>query len=257
MSTAPTIRARMQRRILVNYRVEAEALASFLPPPFRPVLVGDHGVAGICLIRLGAVRPVGMPPALGLTSENAAHRVAVEWDTPDGPTTGVYIPRRDSSSRLAVLLGGRAFPGLHHRAQFRVEEGNGGYRVEMASRDGEVQLAVAAHPVEEIMSGSVLGSLEEASAFFRSAPLGYSATTKEGAFDGVELTTDHWSISPLHLDQVRSSFFDDPVRFGRGAAVPDSAFLMSDLDTTWRAWPTLRASAGGPTAPSEAEPARP
>ena len=39
--------------------------------------------------------------------ENAAHRIAVEWD--DGGTirTGVYIPRRDSSSYLNVLAGGR------------------------------------------------------------------------------------------------------------------------------------------------------
>ena len=105
----PTLAAAIQRRILVNYRVESDVLASLLPPPFRPVVVSGYGVAGICLIRLGAVRPAGIPRALGVTTENAAHRVAVEWDTADGPVTGVYIPRRDTSSRLAVALGGRAF----------------------------------------------------------------------------------------------------------------------------------------------------
>ena len=76
---SPAIKATMQRRILVNYRVEPDALGSVLPPPLRPARVGGYGVTGICLIRLGGIRPAGMPAALGVTSENAAHRIAVEW----------------------------------------------------------------------------------------------------------------------------------------------------------------------------------
>ncbi|HEV2242894.1 MAG TPA: DUF2071 domain-containing protein, partial [Streptosporangiaceae bacterium] len=72
---APAVRAVMERRLLVNYRVDPELLAALLPAPFRPVLVGGYGVAGICLIRLGQVRPEGVPARAGLTSENAAHRV--------------------------------------------------------------------------------------------------------------------------------------------------------------------------------------
>src|SRR5262249_7349942 len=35
----PPLRALMERRILVNYRVDPDLLAAALPPPFRPVLV--------------------------------------------------------------------------------------------------------------------------------------------------------------------------------------------------------------------------
>ncbi|MEA2974100.1 MAG: hypothetical protein QOG82_2558 [Actinomycetota bacterium] len=239
---SPTLAATIQRRILVNYRVDPDVLASLLPPPFRPLVVRGYGIAGICLIRLGGVRPAGVPRSLGVTSENAAHRVAVEWDTAEGPVTGVYIPRRDTSSRLAVALGGRAFPGWQHPARFRVEEGDGRYRVEMSSRDGEVELAVAARRADRVMGGSVFGSVEEASAFFRCAPLGYAATPTEGVFDGVALKAEGWNIRPLHLDVVRSSFFDDPARFAPGQAVPDSAFLMADVDTIWRPQPRLWAT---------------
>jgi len=236
---APTIHATIERRILVNYRVEAPALASLLPQPFRPALVDGQGVAGICLIRLGGIRPAGVPAALGVTSENAAHRVAVEWDTADGPVTGVYIPRRDTSSLLTVVLGGRAFPGWHHRARFEVEEGAGSYKVEMTSRDGEIEVAVAARRAEGVMPGSVFGTVERASSFFRCAPVGYAATPRAGVFDGVELAAEGWAIESLHLDFVRSSFFDDPTRFPAGSAVIDSAFLMTGLDTVWRPQPTL------------------
>lgn len=239
---APTIKAAMQRRILVNYRVNPATLASLLPRPFRPAVVDGFGIAGICLIRLGGIRPAGLPSALGVTSENAAHRVAVEWDTATGPVTGVYIPRRDTSSHLGALLGGRVFPGWQHRARFQVEEGNGAYRIELSSADGEVEVAVAAHRSDEVMQDSVFGSLEEASGFFRCAPLGYAATPTAGVFDGVALTAESWAIAPLQLDEIRSSFFDSRDCFAAGTVAPDSAFLMTDLDTTWRAQPVLLAS---------------
>jgi len=236
---APTITATMQRRILVNYRIEASALDSVVPPPFRPALLDGYGVAGICLIRLGGIRPAGLPAALGVTSENAAHRFAVEWDTPDGPVTGVFIPRRDTSSRLTVVLGGRAFPGWHRRARFDVAEGDGRYRVAITSRDGQVEVVVAARRADRVMPGSVFGTVDEASTFFRCAPIGYAATPRPGVFDGVGLTAEDWAIEPLHLDEARSSFFDDPARFPRGTAVVDSAFLMTDLDNTWEPQPDL------------------
>jgi hypothetical protein len=245
----PAIRATIQRRILVNYRVDPDALAQVLPAPFRPALVGGLGVAGICLIRLSGVRPSGLPSALGITSENAAHRIAVEWDTPDGPVVGVYIPRRDTSSRWAAALGGRAFPGWQHRARFRVEEHDGSYRVEVSSLDGRVEVVVVARRAAGVMAGSVFESVERASAFFRGAPIGYAATPSAGVFDGVTLAAEGWAIEPLQLDEARSSFFDAPSRFAPGTAVIDSAFLMANLDTTWRAQPELRASGGAMSVP--------
>lgn len=130
----PAIRAVMERRLLVNYRVDPDLLASFLPAPFRPALVSGYGIAGV-------------------------------------------------------------------------------------------------------------GS---ASRFFECAPLGYAATPTQGLFDGIKLETEGWQLSPLRLDEVHLSFFDDPGRFPAGAAVPDSAFLMGGLATTWHPQPALRVTARGP-----------
>jgi hypothetical protein len=236
---APALAAVMERRILVNYRVDPDLLGSYLPAPFRPALVGGQGVAGICLIRLGRIRPAGLPAA-GLRSGNAAHRVAVCWDGPEGPVTGVYIPRRDTSSRLAALAGGRLFPGYLHLGRFRTREDAGDYRVQVASRDGMVHIEVEAHLAAELPPGSIFTSLEDASGFFRCAPAGYAATPAQGVFDGVELETADFTLQPLRLDKAASSFFDDRRRFPAGTAVPDSAFLMSGLSTIWHPQPELR-----------------
>src|ERR1700730_7686708 len=103
----PVVRGVIDRRILVNYRVDADVLAGILPAPFRPKLVQGMGMAGVCLIRVKGIRPVFLPRMIGISSENAAHRIAVEWNQGGEAREGVFIPRRDTSSRLNVLLSGR------------------------------------------------------------------------------------------------------------------------------------------------------
>lgn len=92
----PTITGVIDRRILINYRVDKEVLRKYLPHPFRPKLVHNAGMAGICLIRLKEIRPKGIPAAMGVSSENGAHRIAVEWTENGMVKEGVFIPRRDT-----------------------------------------------------------------------------------------------------------------------------------------------------------------
>src|SRR4051794_32336287 len=138
----PTMASRIERRLLVNYRVDPELLRGVLPRPFRPRLVSGYAVAGICLIRLGALRPDILPGHHGLRTENAAHRIAVEWDGPTGVQTGVYIPRRDTDSRLTALTGGRLFPGYHHLARFSVREQDTTLRVAYTAEDDATHVDV-------------------------------------------------------------------------------------------------------------------
>lgn len=86
----PTLRGLIDRRILINYTVEPAVMAKLLPAPFRPQLYKGKAIAGICLIRLKHVRPKGFPAMLGIASENAAHRMAVEWDE-NGIVRNVFI----------------------------------------------------------------------------------------------------------------------------------------------------------------------
>jgi hypothetical protein len=229
----PIIRGIIDRRILANYRIDPDVLQRVLPPPFRPKLVNGYGIGGICLIRLKRLRPRFLPIPLGLRSENAAHRIAVEWDGEDGPAEGVYIPRRDTDSRLNTLAGGRLFPGVHHHARFTVAETNERVSVALESTDGDTHAEVVASVAEDLPKGSIFGSLAEASSFFEAGSLGYSATAKDGWYDGLELCCEGWLVEPLHAERVRSSFFDDPERFPTGSAVFDCALLMRGIQHEW------------------------
>lgn len=81
MKTSPDIEAVIDRRLLLNFRVDPETAARLVPAPFRPSLSTGFAIAGVCLIRLTELRPHGFPRAIGITTESAAHRFAVEWDT--------------------------------------------------------------------------------------------------------------------------------------------------------------------------------
>jgi len=238
----------IRRRILVNFRVLPDVMQRLLPEPFRPKLLDGLAVAGICLIRLEQIRPVGLPAFLGLTSENAAHRVAVLWTKDDGsPTEGVYIPRRDTSSFANHLAGGRLFPGEHHRATFTVTDGPGGIDFRLRSQDGKVAVDLRAKAATSLPSTSRFSSMEDASRFFELGSLGYSATRRGDRLDGIHLDTNGWRVEPLAVEHVHSSFFADRSLFPEGSVEFDCALLMRDIEHSWRSAPAVHLAAPAQT----------
>jgi hypothetical protein len=235
----PVIRGVIDRRILVNYRVDPRVLAPLLPAPFRPKTINGVGMVGICLIRLKQVRPTGFPPWLGISSENAAHRTAVEWDDAGTVRQGVYVRRRDTSSWLNSWAGGRLFPGIHCHAQFTVEETSDLYHVALRSDDGVTSMKVGARRTTKLPTSSDFRSLEESSAFFQAGSLGYSATTDPSRFQGLELRCRNWHVEPLEVEEVRSSFFEDELLFPKGSIEFDCALLMRDIEHEWHGKPDL------------------
>lgn len=241
----PVIAGRIARRILVNYRVDPVVMSQVVPAPFRPRIVRGYAVAGICLIRLDQIRPQGWPIWLGVASENAAHRVAVEWDDLGGTHTGVYIARRDSSSWLNVLVGGRLFPGAHGHARFRAAEVEGRLRWEVHNARG-LSIRIAGRISPTIPGNSVFRSVEEASQFLREGSEGYSVTATPGRYDGLELRTETWKLEAFAPDEVTSSYFEDERLFPAGSATFDSAFLMRDIRHAWHSLPDVYAAACAP-----------
>lgn len=238
---APRLASVIERRLLVNYRVDPAVAARLLPGGLRPQLVRGHAVAGICLLRLGSVRPAWAPAVAGLRSENAAHRIAVEWDGPDGVETGVYIPRRDTGSRVNRWAGGRVFPGEHGYADFDVRESTDTVRVAFATRDGRTRVDVTAEITRTLEGSELFADLDEASAFFRGGSKGYSATSAGPHLDGMQLHTDAWHIEAGRVASARSTFFDDPDRFPPGSTELDSVLVMRDVPVQWRPLPAMTA----------------
>jgi hypothetical protein len=239
MIQLPVIEGRIERRVLLNYRIDPDYLRRFLPPPFAPRLYRDHGIGGVCMIRFHALRPRRWPSLLGVDSENAAHRIAVQWTHRGATRHGVFIPRRDTDSRFNHWAGGKVFPGVFQRSVFDVREAPGSYRISIASTEQLPHVAFDGEDTTEFPDSSSFSSLAEASEFFAKGAVGYSLSKDESHFQGMELRFLEWAIRPLKIRQAHVRLFEDGETFPRGSVQVDSALIMQRLRHEWHRIPIL------------------
>ncbi len=235
-----SVRSVVERRLLINYRMAPDHAARVLPAPFEPQLVNGYAVAGICMIRLGGIRPRGVPARFGIRNENAAHRFAVQWRDGSGLRTGVYVPERHTSSRVNAALGGKLFPGLHEWARFEVSETATGVSIDFRDRHARCHVSAAAEIGGELEGSRLFASAAEASDFLRLSPQGFSPEVGTSRLEGVELRSLDWTVHPARIRHVRSSVFDDKARFPEGSIELDSALVMREIPVEWQVIPSVR-----------------
>ena len=236
----PVIQGIIRRRILVNFRVDPKVIQRQIPSRFRPKLHDGQAVAGVCLIRLEHIRPKMLPEIVGLSSENAAHRVAVQWEDEQGASCeGVFVPRRDTDSEFNHLLGGRVFPGQYSRAEFKVVDTPDRIDFSMRAEDGSVSIELTGLASEGLPASSIFRSLADSSSFFERGSLGYSAASDQDRLDGIRLDTKEWRVKPLDVEKVYSSYFADASRFPAGSVHFDHALIMRNIQHEWHSAASL------------------
>lgn len=226
----PAIHGFIDRRILINFTADPEDVKKIVPYPFRPKIYKNKAIVGICLIRLKSIKPKGLPDFVGISSENGAHRIAVEWDENEEIKEGVFIPRRDTSLRFNTIVGGRIFPGKHHLAKFNVIESKENYHIDFTSSD-DTHISIDATEVKTFDPGSIFETLENVSAFFEKGAVGYSPNGEK--FEGLKLETYNWQVKPLAVSKVKSSFFENESIFSKGSVKFDNALLMTKVEHEW------------------------
>lgn len=227
----PIMHGYIDRRILVNFTADPETVRKIIPATFRPKIYKGKAIVGICLIRLKNVKPKGFPDFIGISSENGAHRIAVEWEEDGLIKEGVYIPRRDTSLKLNALAGGRLFPGKHYLARFNVKEGDGSYHIDFTSSDN-TSTSIDAKETNTFTPGSIFETLGNVSDFFEKGAVGYSPNKDK--FEGLQLQTYKWQVQPLEVQHLHSSFYENEAVFPKGTIQFDNALLMTKVEHEWK-----------------------
>ena len=75
--------------------------------------------------------------------------------------------------------------------------------------------------------------------FFKNGSVGYSPDKIGETFDGLELKTHNWEVSPLVVSKVTSSFFEDKSVFPDGSVTFDNALLMRNIGHEWNSKKSL------------------
>lgn len=181
-----------------------------------------------------------MPRIVGIWSENSAHRIAAEWNDESGTREGVFVPRRDTSSLLNALAGGRIFPSVHHLSKFTVCDQDGRISFRVDADDTEALLVdIEVGETNDFPTDSIFSVLQESSQFFENGCVGYSPHPNSCKLDGMLLEVADWQVSPLAVDRVRSAYFDDRSLFPQGSIEFDHALLMRDIAHEWHSEPVM------------------
>jgi hypothetical protein len=235
----PTLEGVIRRRILLNFRADPNAVAPLLPSPLQVLTYGGFAIVGVCLIGMEKLRPKGIPAALGLSSENMAHRVAVRYPTREGMRDGVFIWRRETDQCLVALLGGRLFPGAHHSAGFVIDEGTEGLSMAVKTEGALADVDFAGFYETAWQPDSIFPAFDNAVEFFRRGDCGFSCSLQAGRLDGLRLKTLKWEMSPLRISRLHSAFFQDGQRFSSNAIQFDCALLMRGIPHEWHEIPDV------------------
>jgi hypothetical protein len=115
----------------------------------------------------------------------------------------------------------------------------------MQAKDGRTTVAVVGRETDALPPGSCFASLADSSAFFAAGSVGYSANHRGARADGLELVTEQWTVKPLQVEAVASSFFDERSVFPAGSICFDHALIMRDIPHRWMALPDIALGAPG------------
>ncbi|TFB22125.1 hypothetical protein E3U55_07430 [Filobacillus milosensis] len=232
--TMTSIDGVIKRRLLINYQLNPDIAETILPHPFRPKTIKGKAIIGVCLIRLENIRPTLLSSIpVGMSSENAAHRIAVEWDENGETKEGVYIFRRDTNSKLNSLVGGRIFPGTHQLADFQVNDTGNTVEFSMESKDKEVNISIKGKEHDKLQPNSVFQSIAEISSFFKSGANGYSPDKKGECHQGLCLHTNDWTMTPFKAEEVKTTYLGDVLNISDHDLEFDSVVLMRNIQHKW------------------------
>lgn len=225
----PAMDATIERRIFVTYRADPDAVRPLVPERYDLRLTDGWAIGGVCLLRLGNTRPRHMPRWVGVSSENAAHRISIVG--PDGEPA-IWSPRRDTDSHLTARLGRTLYPSAPGTARFDIGQDDERFNVQAVDADGHTVASIDATRTDALATTSVFADVAALDDYYRSTRHGYSPTSDPESDGCITVDFEQGEITPLAVRRSHSTVFDPLV--AAGSAALDHVVLMRQLSSTWQ-----------------------
>jgi hypothetical protein len=226
----------LEQKLLLVFRAEPDTLAEWLPAEIRLRPFRGLGIAGIWIERRQQKASRLLPARLAAT-QNIVHHIYVTRDlAPQREKAGIFVVRRDTSSRwLSWSTTGPEVDRRHH-ARFRVRRRHESIDLIADSDDRVMHVALAARLTEQLPVNSAFHSLADATAFLQpsSAFMGAVGGLTPLATPG----TTKWRLQPLAVKRIESSLFSSPTT-PCGQLEFDSAFTLRSIEFSWQQQPAF------------------
>ena len=199
-----TMKGRIERCWLFTFRTPEAEARRILPRPLLSVTREGCAFWNVVVCRVGAMRPRGVPGFLGMGYWHVAYRLYARF----GGEEGLYFVRSDCDSGFMAWMGNVVTDFNFHKAAIGVQEDREWLRISIDA-PGALADATLRRGTARLPKHSVFPSIEEASAFLKYKPRGFSIA-KDGRVNVVRIVRDEaaWRSRPVEIVSQRWAFFD-------------------------------------------------
>ena len=228
------IEAHFHRCLTLTYAIPERVLRPLLTPGLELETAGGCGFVAVALVQTEALRPAGLPAALGQDFFLAGYRIFTTFRTPGGRRLrGLRILRSDAN-RARMVAGGNLLTHYnYHRCTSTIEEDEGRIRIAVSTPDhgGDLRLtADLSNP--DLPAGSPFASVRDARRFAGPLPFTFDFEPETHAIIAIQATRANWRPAPVTVAVEQLSFFEQPA-LRDGTPVLAAAFYVSGIDYRW------------------------
>lgn len=244
----PSIRQRLRRHplpvtaffrhsLVLTYALPQKVLQPLLPPGLVLDSLGDLAFVAVAMVQTEALRPAGLPRALGQDFFLCGYRIFVRFRSRSGRMLrGLKILRSDTDRRLMKLFGNLLTHYQYRLAKVIGEVAGGRLEIKTSTPDAAADLHVIAHldnPAAELPAHSPFRDWHQARLFAGPLPFTFDYEPETHSIVLIEGVRQHWRPTPVAVEVLENTFFDhDPFR----AAQPilASAFRVENIAYRWK-----------------------
>ena len=198
-----TMKGRIERCWLFTFRTPEDHARALLPKPLDPVTREGWGFWNVVVCRVEAMRPRGLPAFLGMGYWHVAYRLYARF----GGEEGLHFLRSDCDSGFMAAMGNVMTDFNFHKATVEVREEGDGVGIAVDVPGGTAEAALRRRGARR-PEGSLFASLDEAAAFLKYQPRGFSVAN-DGRVNVVRIVRDEsaWRARPVEVVSQRWEFF--------------------------------------------------
>jgi len=228
------VQAHFRHAVTLTYAVPPEALRPLLPPGLELETAGGHAFVAVALVQTEALRPAGLPAALGQDFFLAGYRIFTTFRTHGGRRLrGLRILRSDAN-RAAMVSAGNLFTHYnYHRCFSSVDATGDRIRIDVTTADGTGDLRLTADLTRPALpKDSPFATLREARRFAGPLPFTFDFEAETHAVIAIQATRAGWQPEAVTVEVEHLTFFDQPA-FAGCTPILAAAFHVADIDYRW------------------------
>jgi uncharacterized protein YqjF (DUF2071 family) len=228
------IQAHFHDCLTLTYALPSEVLRPLLSPGLELDTAGGYGFVAVALVQAEALRPAGMPAALGQDFFLAGYRVFTTFRAPGGRRLrGLRILRSDAN-RARMVAGGNLLTHYnYHHCTSKVDASAGRIRITVSTPDHGGDLRMTADLSNAALpAGSPFASVRAARRFAGPLPFTFDFEAETHAIIAIQATRANWRPEPVSVDVEHVSFFDQPA-FRGCLPILAAAFHVANIDYRW------------------------